>query len=120
MEINRQGATRVVFVFDRFVVKVPNFFEWRLFLWGLLSNMQERLWSGKHPDLARVLWADPLGLVVVMEKAEIIPYERRTELRQLLKQRYKDDDLRPFLLSDCKYTNWGYVKGRLVKIDYGS
>jgi hypothetical protein len=117
----KSGATRKVFVFRKFVVKVPNI-QYRLFLYGILANLQERLWSGQHPDLARVLWCDPLGLVLFMEKAEIVKNNDHDggALFKQLEAKYADDELREFLLSDCKSGNWGYIGDRLVKVDYGN
>jgi hypothetical protein len=112
------GATRKVFVFKRFVIKVPNTQEYRLFLHGILANFQEKLWSGYHADLARVLWCSFLSLVLVMERADVISDD--DSLLEQLEAKYADDDLKEFLLRDHKSSNWGYIGNRLVKIDYGN
>lgn len=120
-----EGVTRKVFIFSKFVVKIPNFKELRLFLSGILANLQEKQWSGIHPDLARVLFCSWFGLVLVMEKAEVCA-ERMGEdeswgpFIEMLEERYKDDEFKEFILSDGKPYNWGYIGNRLVKIDYGS
>ena len=119
------GATRRVFIFNNFVIKIPNTKEYRLFLSGILANLQEKLWSGSHPDLAKVKWCSLLGLILIMEKAESIGccgyFEDETwdAFQDMLQERYKDDELSEFMLSDPKPSNWGYIGDRLVKIDYG-
>ncbi len=119
------GATRRVFIFKNFVVKIPNTQEYKLFICGILANLQEKLWSGCHPDLAKVLWCSPLGLVLIMERAITLSTDELREFDWLkfkedLEEKYKDDDLGEFMLSDTKPDNWGYVGDRLVKIDYGN
>lgn len=43
--INRRGATRVVIVLRHYVIKIPTFKSWKLFLHGLLANLQEHQMS---------------------------------------------------------------------------
>lgn len=118
MKIER-GATRIVLVTKSFVIKVPNFSEWRLFLQGLLDNMSERQWSGYHADFAKVTHSSRIGLWLTMEKADVVSNDVDwDEFKSYLEYKYKDDDLREFILSDCKPSNWGYIGEKLVKIDY--
>jgi len=116
-----KGATRSVFVFKRFVVKVPTFLSWRLFLNGLLANMQEELFSGVDDCLCPVMYSDIFGFVLIMERAYVIP-NRVNNLNFLnyLEAKYKNNNMREFILSDSKPSNWGILEGRLVKIDYGN
>jgi hypothetical protein len=120
------GVTRRVFIFNKFVVKIPSTKEYKLFLNGILANLQEKQRSGQHPDLASVLWCDPLGLFLFMEKADAVGYpgwfedEMWGPFQEMLAEKYKDDDLKEFLLSDPKPSNWGYIGDKLVKIDYGN
>jgi len=37
-----------------------------------------------------------------------------------LENKYKNNKLKEFMLSDFKPSNWGILEGKLVKIDYGS
>lgn len=87
----------------------------------MLSNLQENKWNGKHKDLAKVLFCDKLGLILVMEKATVI---RNTVnwncFKCYIERKYKNDNLRNFMISDCKPSNWGFIGKRLVKIDYGN
>ena len=68
------GTTRRTFILSRIVIKVPRFCRWRTLLYGLLSNIEERrIWNDTHhPMLARVYWGCPLGLIVIMERAQCI------------------------------------------------
>jgi len=120
-----EGATRKVFVCNKFVIKIPNFKEYRLFLFGILANMQEKEWSGRHRDLAKVLYCFPFGLFLIMEKAYVIGERMKDNeswlfFSEMIEERYKNDELKEFILSDAKPYNWGYIGDRLVKIDYGS
>ena len=113
------GATRIVFLLFRVAVKFPRCFSARTFLQGMLANMQERcFWRGmKHPMLARVLFGDPLGLCVVMERAEATG--------ELIEAIYGDVST---FFHDCRYaglpvdphvSNIGIFKNELKLIDYG-
>ena len=46
------GATRWVFRFNRFVAKIPRLDSWKLFLCGLLANMQEAIEGCLSVDVA--------------------------------------------------------------------
>ena len=72
--IVKRGATRIVFVFKSVVLKVPNIQSYGLFLHGILANLQEKSFSRgcNRDNLAKVMSCDPLGLFLVMEKAEVI------------------------------------------------
>jgi hypothetical protein len=128
----KRGATRIVFVFKRVVIKIPNNQGYKLFLYGILANLQEKSFSRgcSRDDLAKVKFCSPLGFFLIMEKAEPIKLEELWEtdwedadeweqFSNFLHERYKDDDMKDFMLSDSKPSNWGYINGRLVKIDYG-
>ena len=116
-----RGATRIVFIFKTFVIKIPSFKQYNLFLHGLLANLQENLWTGQHPDLAKVHFCGKLGFFLVMEKAEVLSnHVDWGETLDGLREKYKDDELSEFMLSDFKPSNWGYVNCMLKKIDYGN
>lgn len=115
MKINRGGVTRLVIEFDRVVVKIPNFtYSWYNFIQGLLGNMNEkRNWSyTNNPLLCPILWVSWGGWILVMEKALIFE-EEDAEL-----------DYSPWrecgLGGDDKPTNYGVLRGRMVKVDYAS
>lgn len=114
-----KGATRIVFCFKKIVIKIPNIKEYRLFLNGLLANIEEKLWSPHHKDLAKVKYCDIFGVLLIMEKAEVINNDVDwNEFKLMLTNRYEKDELKEFMLSDCKPSNWGYINEHLVKIDY--
>lgn len=127
MELHR-GSTRLVLLVGRWAIKVPYAGEWRLFLHGLLANLQEARWSretaGFPPDdparlrLARVHWSLPGGWLVVQERAYIPRNFYRKFIRQgeLGRMRHVFDGL-PY---DGNEYNFGFIGRRLVLVDYGS
>ena len=121
MKINLKGSTRIVFMFNKVVVKMPTLKSWRLFLNGLLANLQERQFSKiNNKNLARVLFSDPIGLVIVMERLKEV---RHCGLFFVEVQKICcESDLHlDFWLSDCKPENYGYNnRGQLVKLDFGN
>lgn len=113
----RKGSTRFAFLFGRWVIKVPRWTEWRLFLRGLLANLQERQWSRTGDDrIARVYVADPIGLMLVMERAQSLP--------KTFRQRHLDASLAQGrfdgLPQDFHIGNFGFRGRTLIMIDYGS
>lgn len=103
------GSTRWVILTPRFAVKVPRADAWRLFLHGLLANLQERVWwrLTRDPRLCPVRFAFPLGVCVVMERA--MPHTGAVE-----------DTAFDGLPYDPRPDNVGELAGRVVLIDYGS
>lgn len=112
----RSGATRTVFVFDRFVVKVPVLHAgWRGFLKGLLANMSElTVWrtvnnpsNCKHKDrnkLCPVLfgWA---GFVLIQPNCNRGNWDGQHVAM-------------PLWVDDVNEANRGEYKGRTVIFDY--
>lgn len=116
-----KGSTRIVFIFNKLVIKMPNLLvQYDHFLYGLLANINERKMSGKHKDLAKVFYGNKFGFILIMEKAEVISNDINWDkFKDSLFKIYQNDELREFMLSDYKPSNWGYIQNRLVKIDYG-
>lgn len=119
------GATRKVFIFNNIVIKTPNMKEYRLFINGILSNLQEKEFSKiGRKDLAKVIFCDKLGLFLIMKKLNEVDVNINwIEFRNKLEEIYQneDDNMKQFMLSDMKPSNWGYDEnGMLVKIDYGN
>lgn len=112
------GVTRDVWLIGRWAIKVPTLrYSWRLFLRGLLSNMNEREmwawsglpdWAGPSRDvLGRVVWSSWGGWVLVMERVRVLRDDERS--------RMPDCDI-----ADMKPDNCGETPdGRVVVIDYG-
>lgn len=118
MIVVKRGSTRTVLLIGKVVVKVPSTREWRLFLRGLLANMQERQrWNGtRDARLAQVLWADPLGFVLIMERVSPLPRGfRKYHLNWLLGRGRFDG-----LPMDPHLGNFGFRGRSLVLIDYGN
>lgn len=123
MRINRVGKTRVVIELNNSVVKVPNFLNgWKTFIRGLLSNIDENdIWewnTGKFEKgysylLCPILWCSWGGWIVIMKRVDkVLTHDEYWDLsEEVLKEHehFKGDDHGP---------NYGYLDGRLVKIDY--
>lgn len=116
------GISRTVFLVGRYAVKVPcGRYGYEKWLRGLLANRQEREWSrAKYPELCPVLFADPLGLVVIMPRCEILT-------RELTGLEYHaffgpiNEATRSYRVpTENKPDSFGYLNGRLVAVDYGN
>lgn len=132
----KQGCTRIVFVFDTFVIKIPNFrYGFYNFLSGLISNMNEtntwkngvksKVWEDvefqmfevKHLSevLCPVRWGSWGGWILIMERADVEKHIEEVEggkrfgYSKHITLGYEGDDT-------C--LNYGYYNGNLVKIDY--
>jgi hypothetical protein len=104
---------RRVFLIGRFAIKVP---QPRFVFRGLCCNRWEReLWHRWRPvfqweTLCPILFADPLGLVVVMSRAE---------------QPVTDEEIRAIPLEFPEPTykvepkDFGRLNGRVLAVDYG-
>lgn len=117
------GVTRMVLIFKKYVIKIPTFREWRLFLHGLIANINEGD-AFKHlksrDDLAKVYYYNKLGLFLIMERVVVCDNDECWSLLEILEEKYKNDGLKKFMMSDYKPSNWGRrTDGTLVKIDYG-
>lgn len=122
MKLNRTGVTRLVFVFKRVVVKIPKPTIWNHFLRGILSNINEhRTWKwnsgnfneGRQILLCPVLWCSWGGWILIMKRAEPINREDWSRITDIssYKQHFGGDDT---------MSNYGWLDGVLVKLDYGS
>lgn len=117
ISINRQGATRVVILTARYAIKVPSFYSWKMFLLGLLGNMQERSFSKMNDQrLCPVLFSVPGGFCNVMPKADVMAPEEFIEFDY---DGYVNGDHAPIPV-ERKWNSFGWLDGRVVAIDYGS
>lgn len=122
MKIER-GVTRIAFIFKKYAIKIPTFKEWRLFLHGLIANINEgdtfkQLKS--RDDLAKVYYYNKFGLFLIMERVVVCDNDECLSLLEILEEKYKNDEFKKFMMSDYKTSNWGRrTDGTLVKIDYG-
>ena len=112
-----KGATRLVFPLFSVVIKVPRPYSVRTFLNGMPANMQEReLWKAFHsPMLARVYYADILGLVLVMARADKVCSNCNRGLRTFFAKCEAN-----CLPADPRPDNIGIFKDGKKLIDYGS
>lgn len=108
-----RGITREVVLTRRWAFKFPSLRSWKLFLTGLLANLQERDWWRSTHDkrLCPVVAWLPGGFLVVMPRAE------RLEPDEYLFLQEEEFDGLPL---DAKPSNFGTYQGRTVLIDYGS
>ncbi len=120
MKIDRKGITRIVFIFDKFVIKIPNFLHQHdHFLIGCVANWSERCVTkifSKMDDKTLIwkvvptLWCSWFGLIQVQAKCE----PKLEDLTDEEIEFYRD-----FCGTDSKKENFGWYKGRLVCLDYG-
>ena len=103
------GVTRWVLLTRNKAFKFPALYSWELFLQGLLANIQEYNWWNwtKDSRLCPVLFFMPLGIMVVMPRADKVTTLPRKKL-------YKGLPL------DYKAANFGRLGENIVLIDYGS
>ena len=124
MLINRVGATRIVIVLKSAVIKIPNFLHsWQTFIRGLLSNIDEsQTWrfnsgkyeSGKSQYLCPILFTSWGGWIIIMKRVDkVLTHEDFWGLDESILAPH----LEHFNGDDCG-PNYGWLSGRLVKIDY--
>lgn len=126
MEI-KYGSTRTVFLIRNWAIKIPVFCEWRLFLCGLLANMQERD-SSIYPEVCPVIFHICGGLLIVAKRAreltelefeqEILPKCIREDTEDYLIYIVDKEDY--FLFVEGKPSSFGWLDGKIVIIDYGN
>ncbi len=106
-----RGITREVIIVGNLVFKVPSFRSYKLFLTGLLCNLQERLWwkQTKDPRLCPILFSDCFGLFVIMPRIKIL------DESFIINYSYFKG-----LPVESKPRNFGIYKNKYVVIDYGS
>jgi hypothetical protein len=117
--VTKWGSTRTVWLVGRCAIKRPALVEWRLFLLGLLANMQEsRFAATKHPKLCPVLWSVPGGFLLVMRRAKPLSRGEFDRFSQTVDDWINDDDMT--IPVETKLDSFGWLNGRVVAIDYGS
>lgn len=118
MKLNRTGCTRIVLLVGTWAIKLPNFTSgWKLFLTGLLANMQERNFGRtRWPEFCPLLFSLPGGWLIVMRRvremtqAEFLAFDSETWAVQ------------PDYHVPCEHkaNNFGWLDGRIVCLDYGN
>lgn len=111
------GVTRTVWLIGPLAFKFPSLVEWRLFLLGLLANMQESKFSKTGwPELCPVLWSLPGGWLVVMKRARELTREEFDSLN-LSSWVDRGDYVIP---AELKMDSFGWIGEQLVAVDYGN
>ena len=112
----KYGASRTVFLTTKYAIKRPSFQSYRLFLHGLLANLQEVKFSKSKLDgLCPVIFYLPLGLLVVMPRCRVLTFDEfdPKKLEEFIdKENYR-------IPAELKPDSFGYLNGKLVAIDYG-
>lgn len=112
------GTTRIVWLIGNYAIKFPRIYHkfkghrWKMFLRGILANLDENFWwkcAYKKDKLCPVKFMFPLGLILVMKRAEPLT---ENEYNSLNINEFKD------LPMDNKIINFGKIEGRVVLIDY--
>lgn len=120
MKIDRKGITRIVFVFSKFVIKIPNFtYSMQHFLQGCYANWSERQYYKTHKGadyehnmveyVSPSYWCSWFGLIQIQARCEPMLECLTPEQQEFYK---------PLCSTDNKKENFGWYKGRLVCLDY--
>lgn len=115
-----KGTNRTVFLVGRYAIKITRFwhsnrgYRWKSFLRGILANIDEAYWYrwSTHKELlCPVLFKSPLGVILVMRRAEPINKEEynKKEFSSIFKA----------MPLDNKIENFGKIDCRIVLVDYG-
>lgn len=113
----RYGTHRTVYLIGKYAIKRPVFVEWRLFLRGLLANMQEAQFSRTGwPELCPVVFAPWGGWFIVMRRAE--PLARIDFFHFNLREWADRGDY--VIPVEDKLDSVGVLNGKIVAVDYGS
>jgi len=117
MEINRKGCTRIVILTRKYAFKIPNIGDYKMFLYGLIANMQEATFAKSGwSELCPILLSLPLGILTVMRRAREMTVE---EFMQFDAEAFtvKPDYIVPV---ELKADSFGWLDGKIVAIDYGN
>jgi hypothetical protein len=120
--MRRFGTHRTVYLIGSWAIKVPVFAEWRLFLHGLLANMQERNFGALGcPELCPVIFGMPGGWFIVMRRAEAVSFKRFVEIFPTRADFDKWVDTPDYHVPvELKPDSFGILDGKIVAVDYGS
>lgn len=115
----RIGTTRVVVLISRFAVKFPKIdlrhrkYGRRIFLKGLLANLEEKFWYKAYCNsdkVTKVYFTSLFGFVQVSQRAE-----------PLTKEEYDCENMESLFKGyplDNKIENFGKINGKIVLVDY--
>jgi hypothetical protein len=112
------GTTRLTLCIGRYAIKLPRGLQ------GCVANHGERVeWKRATPErrvfMCPLLWAAPFGLINVMRRAIPMTAEQNRDLKA--NGGFPDWGYMPGGPSsplEHKASDWGYLDGRLVALDY--
>lgn len=111
------GTSRLVVLTSHSAFKLPRPDRWRRLLTGLLANLDEVNLSRQNlPRLCPVKWSLPGGLLVVMPRAEDLPFH---EVQKALDEYYDEPGPR-IQLPEVKHDAIKSLNGEWVIVDYGN
>lgn len=116
----KKGACRAVLLTAKYAFKFPRFNSWQGFLWGLLSNRQEAVFSKtKDPRLCPVLFCLPLGFLVVMPRLLEMTQEEFNILGEEKLEAFINQD-EMIVPAELKASSFGWMDGdQLMAMYYG-
>ena len=132
----KMGSSRLVVIFKNFVIKIPKFWRISRFALGVVENLTERYWYcadntvktmdiNKYP-LAPILYASSNGLIMVMQRADVVTEKSYKDMIPLDQARFVRDmeQLESWVKGfdfrhDLRMGNVGYIGSKLVMVDYG-
>lgn len=116
---NRFGVTREVALNGNVAIKLPKLtYGWKMFLCGLLANMQEREFSTlQWPELCPVIFAIPGGWLIVMRRARELTDAEWAAFDAESFCKRPDGTLIP---AEFKSDSFGKLDGKFVAVDYGN
>lgn len=113
----KYGSTRICILLTNMVIKIPSFVEYRLFLNGILGNLQETGFSKLESEkLCPVKFSFIGGLLIIMPRAK--PLSRSEFFSLDYGEFIKDGNLT--IPVENKLDSFGWLNGKIVAIDYGS
>jgi len=116
--INLKGTTRIVFLFSKYVIKIPNFnYSHSHFLQGCKANWDERKYTkifkgckdcNFYEKISPTIYSSWFGLFSIQYKVKPLKRNLTNNEKEYFKQQTTDN----------KKENFGYLNDKLVCIDY--
>jgi hypothetical protein len=116
----KKGTSRLVVLIFGVVIKFPRVYKkykghrQKMFITGLLGNLNERLWykNGNKSLFPKLYFVAPFGLFAIHQRVE-----------ELTEEEWKTFQFYPRFENcpkDLKPSNFGKIGDKIVMIDYGS
>jgi hypothetical protein len=107
------GSTRIVFCIGPFAIKIPKPRNWKIFLRGLLANMDEIMWYRNSPADLKLKMCPPIfclgGWILISKRARCLVLSEWYSINP--------EEFYPIPV-DFKIENFGVYNGRIVLVDY--